>query len=148
MDVKVVFTAEGRIGGLLFVPTRKAEPSYEAPAYVNRKAFRDIDVIVGKAPWPLPGTLSLPTGTHAWPVVILVHGSGPEDRDETIGPNRPFRDLAWGLASRGIAVLRYDKRTKVHPYRVSETCRKFPVKDETLDDVRAGGPFIARTPGH
>jgi dipeptidyl aminopeptidase/acylaminoacyl peptidase len=42
-----------------------------------------------------------------------VHGSGPNDRDETVGGARPFRDLAEGLASRGIAVLRYDKRTFV-----------------------------------
>jgi alpha/beta superfamily hydrolase len=42
---------------------------------------------------------------------VLVHGSGPNDRDGTIGPNKPLQDLAWGLASRGVAVLRYDKRT-------------------------------------
>jgi pimeloyl-ACP methyl ester carboxylesterase len=41
----------------------------------------------------------------------LVHGNGPQDRDQTVGPNKPFKDIAWGLASRGIAVLRYDKRT-------------------------------------
>ena len=45
---------------------------------------------------------------------MLVHGSGPNDRDETILQNKPFKDIAWGLASRGIAVLRYDKRTKVY----------------------------------
>jgi hypothetical protein len=40
-----------------------------------------------------------------------VHGSGPNDRDSTVGANKIFRDLAEGLASAGIAVLRYDKRT-------------------------------------
>ena len=44
-----------------------------------------------------------------------MHGSGPEDRDETVGGTKPFKDLAQGLASRGIAVLRYVKRTKQYP---------------------------------
>jgi hypothetical protein len=42
-------------------------------------------------------------------------GSGPLDRDETIGRNKPFKDIAWGLASRGVAVLRFDKVTYAHP---------------------------------
>lgn len=63
----------------------------------------------------LPGTLCLPAGVAGRvPCVVLVHGSGPSDRDETIGPNRPFRDLAHALAARGIATLRYDKRTFVY----------------------------------
>jgi uncharacterized protein len=49
------------------------------------------------------------------PIVVLVHGSGPHDADETIGPNKPFRDLAEGLAADGIATLRYDKRTHFAP---------------------------------
>jgi len=53
----------------------------------------------------------MPKGDGSVPGVVLVHGSGPSDMDESIGPNKPFRDLAWGLASRGVAVLRYDKRT-------------------------------------
>lgn len=63
----------------------------------------------------LPGTLSLPGGPGPFPVVVLVHGSGPNDRDQTLGPNRPFRDLAHGLAGHGVAVLRYDKRTRARP---------------------------------
>jgi len=49
-----------------------------------------------------------------------------------MGPNKPFRDLAWGLASQGIAVLRYDKRTKVYPQSFGGT---FTVKEETVDDA-------------
>lgn len=43
-----------------------------------------------------------------------MHGSGPSDRDETVGSNKPFREFAHGLAAHGIAVLRYDKRTHVY----------------------------------
>jgi dienelactone hydrolase len=71
-------------------------------------------VQVGADPWVLPGTLSIPAGAGRFPAVVMVHGSGPHDRDETVGGTKVFRDLAWGLASRGIAVLRYEKRTKTH----------------------------------
>lgn len=59
----------------------------------------------------LKGTLTVPHGPGPFPGVVLVHGSGPNDRDATIAANKPFRDLAEGLGSRGVAVLRYDKRT-------------------------------------
>jgi dienelactone hydrolase len=67
----------------------------------------------------------------------LVHGSGPQDRDETVGRNKPFRDLAWGLASQGIAVLRYDKRTLTHAARFATPKEPLTVKEEVIDDVLA-----------
>ena len=63
----------------------------------------------------LPGTLAMPKGTGPFPAVVLVHGSGPQDRDETVGPNKPFLDIARALAAQGIAVLRYEKRTQARP---------------------------------
>jgi alpha-beta hydrolase superfamily lysophospholipase len=63
-----------------------------------------------------------------------VHGSGPNDRDETVGANKPFKDLATGLASRGIAVLRYDKRTRVHGGKVAGLTG-FTVHQEAIEDV-------------
>ncbi|MGW4591215.1 hypothetical protein ACWEKJ_28175 [Amycolatopsis thermoflava] len=57
----------------------------------SRTAARAYEVAVA-------GTLTLPVG------------AGPQDRDETTGPNKPLKDLAWGLASRGLAVVRFDKR--------------------------------------
>jgi dienelactone hydrolase len=69
--------------------------------------------------------------------VVLVHGSGPQDRDESIGPNKPFRDLAWGLSSRGIAVLRYEKRTRAHPADMQKIVDHLTVKEETIDDALA-----------
>jgi uncharacterized protein len=63
---------------------------------------------------PVPGTLTVPRGPGPFPAVLLLAGSGPQDRDESIGANKPFRDLAWGLATRGIAVLRCEKVTYTH----------------------------------
>jgi dienelactone hydrolase len=73
------------------------------------------------------------------PLAILLQGSGPHDRDETIGPNAPFRDLAHGLASRGVAVLRYDKRTHAHKMRYADPKIRdaVAVQDEVVDDALA-----------
>jgi dienelactone hydrolase len=84
-------------------------------------------------PVPLPGTLTIPAGVGPFPGVVLVHGSGAGDRDETIGGNKPFRDIAWGLAARGIVVLRYDKRAHVKPAWFMK--EGFTVNDETIDDA-------------
>lgn len=144
LDVKVVFNAAKQITGLWFVPTKPAA-EYEPPTYVDLEAFREKEVQLGKPPWILPGTLSLPEGESPFPAVVLVHGSGPNDRDETIGPNKPFRDLAWGLASHGIAVLRYEKRTKVHAARLAALAPTFTVKEEVIDDVIAATSLLRRT---
>jgi len=110
--LRVVLTEDLLISGFFIRPPEP--PAYEAPEYVDSSSFSEVDVTVGQDPWALPGTLSVPSGRGPFPAVVLVHGSGPNDRDETVGGNRPFRDLALGLASRGIAVLRYEKRTRVY----------------------------------
>src|SRR5262249_7812891 len=69
------------------------------------------------------------------PAAILVHGSGPNDRDEHVGANRPFRDLAWGLATKGVAVLRYDKRTRVYGKDFTTNAALFTVREEAIDDA-------------
>lgn len=84
-------------------------------------------------PVPLPGTLTLPVGKGPFPGLIIVHGSGAGDRDLTVGADKPYRDIAWGLASQGIAVLRYDKRSNVNPAWFAN--KAFTVWDETVQDA-------------
>jgi dienelactone hydrolase len=103
-------------------------------------------VIVGTGEWALEGTLSLPPGKSPFPAAILVHGSGPGDRDETIGLNKPFRDIAWGLAARGIAVLRFDKRTRVYGARMEKRNIAPTIKSETLDDALLAAERLRQQP--
>jgi len=133
IDVQVVFNDQEQISGLTFIPT---QTEYHPPAYVKEDSFQEVEVTVGEGLWALPGTLTLPDGPSPFPGVVLVHGSGPNDRDETIGPNKTFRDLAWGLTSNGVAVLRYDKRTFTHAKQFTpEVVDKLTVKEEVLDDA-------------
>lgn len=107
LDAKVVFDANKRISGLFFVPSQLEANSFAPPPYARTSAFQEKDSTVGSGEWSLPGTLTLPVGVkRPLAAVVLVHGSGPNDRDETILANKPFRDLAWGLATKGIAVPR------------------------------------------
>jgi len=128
----------GEIVGLFFAG------GYRDPEYSTQASYEERAVTIGAAPWQLPGTLTLPRGREPLGAVVLVHGSGPNDRDETVGAAKPFRDLALGLASRGFAVLRYDKRTKVHGGQM----KQWPTLDEeTVDDAVAAVALLKGTDG-
>ena len=77
----------------------------------------------------LPAAIMMPADARDVPIVVMVHGSGALDRDETIYTNKPFRDIASGLARKGIATLRYDKRTYVYRQPVAS------MDDETILDA-------------
>ena len=135
LDLQITFDNTGQICGFHADPSN-SPVEYSPPTYSNNESFMDKEVIIGTGQWSLPGMLSIPFGKGPFPVVVLVHGSGPNDRDETVGPNKPFRDLAWGLASKGIAVFRYDKRTKIYALKMA-WMKKITVKEETIDDAVA-----------
>ncbi|MBT8327986.1 MAG: DUF3887 domain-containing protein [Bacteroidia bacterium] len=105
---------------------------YEAPPYAK-------DLVTGKKrinflshSYNISGELMLPITCNNCPVVILVHGSGPNDKDETIGPNKVFKDLALGLAANGIATFRYNKRSNLYPETIKG---QFDIYDETINDA-------------
>ena len=131
--VNTVLTSDREVSGLWMAVSENEASVSAPPPYTRTKLFSEQQVVVGDGMLALPGTLSVPTGPGPWPAVVLVHGSGPNDRDETVGPNKPFRDLAWGLASKGVAVLRYEKRTRARPEQCASP--KFTVNEETVDDA-------------
>jgi len=136
VNVQVTLNKAGEIAGLFFRPRPAPAADWKPPAYAQPEAFRGEEVTVGSGEWALPGTLALPNVKGPVPGIVLVHGSGPNDRDETVGANKPFRDLAEGLASRGIAMLRYEKRTRQHAARMA-LVKDLTVHPETIEDTLA-----------
>lgn len=122
----------GKAEGFFIKPLVKPTSIGPAP-YVQADAFTASDVVVGADPFELPGTLTIPKGKGPFPAVVLVHGSGPNDRDETIGGSKLFKDIAEGLSSRGIVVLRYDKRTLTHG--LAFVGKPVTLDEEVIDDA-------------
>jgi uncharacterized protein len=117
--------------------SRPQTPKPPYPYLVEDVAFDDA---AGHA--RLAGTLTLPTGKGPFPAVVLISGSGPNDRDETIFGHKPFAVLADALTRRGVAVLRYDKRgvgASTGDY-ASATSADF------ADDAQAAVTFLAHRP--
>lgn len=142
LNVRVVLDREKKVSGLWFLPASLV--TYNPPDYVDIESFLENEILFGLPGWELPGVISIPKGESKVPAVVLVHGSGPNDRNESIGPNQPFKDLAWGLASCGIAVLRYDKRTKIHGTRM--TAKKTTVENEVILDALAAIKLLRKRP--
>lgn len=109
-------------------------PSYREPSYAAPDATLEREVVVGTA-WPLPGTWTCPSGSGRHPAVVLVGGSGEVNRDSANRVNKPFRDIALGLATRGICVLRYDKRKAAYPERIMAGLETLTIRDDTIDDA-------------
>jgi dienelactone hydrolase len=147
VDAKVVFNSSGKVAGLFFLPATPPAEWFRPPPYAHTNLFRELAIHVGSGQWVLPGTLTVPVGAGPWPAVVLVHGSGALDRDETVGANKPFRDLAWGLASKGVAVLRYEKRTKEYAVAMAKMASKITLKDETIDDAISAVELLRKTEG-
>ncbi|GAA4395441.1 alpha/beta hydrolase [Tsukamurella soli] len=122
-DLRVTLGPGGLLRGLRYRPHDRWAP----PRYADPDRFIEYDVTVGPGELAVPGTLTVPVGDGPFPGVVLLAGSGPIDRDETLTPdNKPLKDIAWGLATRGVAALRFDKITRVNP-------RALPA-DVTVDD--------------
>ncbi|MFI7665229.1 serine aminopeptidase domain-containing protein [Nocardia sp. NPDC049526] len=115
-----------RLTGLQLRPP--AAP-WQPPDYADPESFDEEQVSIGQAPFVVRGTISLPRRPRSCPAVVLLAGGGPFDRDMTTGSNRPLADIAWGLASHGIAVLRFDKVTHTHAGAVAGL-ESFTVTDE------------------
>ncbi|MBD8899150.1 alpha/beta fold hydrolase [Rhodanobacter sp. DHG33] len=131
--------AQDKISSYRFVPV-EALASTAVQAHVEDGGVRVSPLDVPTPVGPLHGALTLPAGAGPFPAIVLVAGSGAHDMDETIGPNKPFRDIAEGLARAGVATLRYDKRTFDHPGRSAD----FAIDAEVTDDAVAAARLLAQ----
>jgi uncharacterized protein len=131
LSFRIVLDQAHLISGLQIVP-------YAAPA-----SEEDLgeEISFGLAEMPLSGTLILPDSENPPAIVVLVHGSGPNDRNEKIGPNHPFKDIALGLNELGIGSLRYDKRTYLYGSEIAANPLA-GLYEETVEDAVLAVTYI------
>lgn len=127
LDARIAFGDDGLMTGFRLVPAQSPTVAPAAPSDAER------ELRIGAGEHSLPARLRIPQGDGPFPVVLLVHGSGPHDMDQSIGPHRIFHWLAEALAERGVASLRYEKRTRAYPEAFADGL--YTVDDETVDDA-------------
>ncbi len=126
-----VFNKSNKLVGFFVLP-KDNKSSYKLPVYDNPSSYVEKLITIKSGNRELPAMLTLPKDSMNCPVVVLVHGSGPADMDETIGAHKPFKDIAIGLAAKGIASIRYVKRTTLFP---GDFTGAFTTKLEVEDDA-------------
>lgn len=140
LDFVIACDAHDKITTLRLVPSTATQSAQHnktvmpVKAHVEANGTRVRPLAVTTPFGPLQGALTLPAGNGPFPAVVLLAGSGPNGRDETIGPNKPLKDIADGLAAAGIASLRYDKRTLTYGTQMA-TRGNMSVDDEVTDDA-------------
>lgn len=110
----LAYDEAGQIASMYIAPVTQA-PEAQTRALPEGVTAQAVTLFAGTER-ELSGELLLPANAGAETAyVVLAHGSGPSDMDETIGGNKPFRDLAYDLAALGVGSLRFDKVTHAHP---------------------------------
>jgi esterase/lipase len=145
MDLQFSYNEHKKIVGMFFVPP-KNKAAYVYPEYSQSHKFYETKIVVKTGTYTLPGVLFVPNNIKNPPVVILLAGSGPNDKDETIGANKVLKDLAGGLASNGIATYRYDKRTFVYGREISQNMNDFDLNKEVIEDAISAVNMLKKNP--
>lgn len=145
MDLQLAYNTQKKIVGIFFTPP-KNKTAYVYPEYAQQNKYYESKTIVQTGKYSLPGIICIPNHTKNPPVVILLAGSGPNDKDETIGGNKLLKDLAVGLASNGIATLRYDKRTLVYGKEIANNINDFNLNNEVIEDALSAIKLIKSNP--
>lgn len=138
-----VFNQSEKLLGFFITPIN-TEAEYVRPAYADTTLFSEKEISIKFEGGQMAGIFTSPKNSTSFPVVVMIHGSGPSDMDETVGPNKPFKDLAAGLAAKGIGSIRYVKRSMVFP-RAFNTA--FTVKEEVIDDALSAVKLAGTLPG-
>ncbi|MFO7564493.1 MAG: alpha/beta fold hydrolase [Enhygromyxa sp.] len=145
MDVRLVFDLADRLAGLQVVPSQSLTAYGERPQTPTPPfPYAEQEVVYPNegAGIEIGGTLTLPAGPGPHPAVLLITGSGSQDRDETLFGHKPFAVIADRLTREGVAVLRVDDRGvgKTTGDPASSTI------EDHASDVEAGLAFLAARP--
>ncbi|KAL3483853.1 Alpha/Beta hydrolase protein [Aspergillus germanicus] len=138
--LRLQMASGGSLLGLRFLPLHELglAEGWQSPSYANSEVVES-EITLGRGHFQVGGTLCLPpaqanSARSRSPCLIFVAGSGPIDRDSTVLRNKPFKDLAWGLACRGIASIRFDKVTHTHP-KTFRAQKNVTLTDEYVEHV-------------
>ncbi len=145
IHVELNLLSDGRIAGYRVneaMGELDRATGFPPPPYAELDNFEDFEVVVGQAPWELPGIITIPVGSGPFPAVVL---AGGKDLDGTGVMTKLSRDEAWGLATRGVASLRFDRRTHAHALETARQ-QEFTIDDELVDDTLAAVEVLRRTP--
>jgi len=126
---------------LFAVPALAQQDARDMPAGVTER-----ELTLGKGQWAIPAIVTLPLSRKTVPAVVLLHGFGPGSVDADVGPNKIFRETAWNLARRGVASMRFEKRTSAHARLFRERGAHATVAEEWLDDALAAVATLRRQP--
>lgn len=121
LDIQITFGSGDKMIGFFLVPHK----AFDKPDDKTVLKIKSDEI-------ELNGTLLIPEQDNKKRLVIFVHGSGANDRDETLGENKPFKDIADELFKNGIVTYRYDKRNYSHPETFND---KSTVEQETINDA-------------
>lgn len=151
----LAFNDDGRVMAFVLQPPEgeptKSEPmwvvpdfsaielkKFPIPDYVDTAYISEVEFTMQGDP-PLPAVMTVAKTNEPNPVVLLFEGFGPTDRDLTIGGVKPFRDLAWGLATQGVASIRFDCRAYTQSV---EKIAGYDLNNLILDDIAAMLAYI------
>lgn len=123
IDIQLTFNDKNKIIGFFFIPHRE---------FTDNKNASENSLQIKSENINLKGTFLNPQENSKKKIVVFLHGSGPNDRDETIGQNKPFKDIAEFLFSKGVASYRFDKRTYSNPETFDDSAT---VEQETINDA-------------
>ncbi|MEE1884131.1 alpha/beta fold hydrolase [Pedobacter flavus] len=128
-NILMVYNKSQKLVGIFLAPKTETI-EYKLPTYADTTKFSEKEVFIETKQYKLVGKFTYPKNAQNFPVVVLVHGSGPSDMDQTVGPNKSFKDISAGLATQGVATIRYVKRSMIYDLNGAIT-----VKEETIEDA-------------
>jgi hypothetical protein len=145
LDIKFSFDERHRVIGFGY---NQAKAKYSLPSYASPSDADEKELTLQSGEYALPAILSLPKTSDAlfgkrFPVALLLHGRGAQDKDRSDGAYKLNKDMALGLARRGVATYRYDKRMRLYQVK-DEDVSRYTVNEETVIDAAAAVAELRR----
>lgn len=142
LNARLVFNDSSKIAGFFFIPTFP-RANTEGVVYISADRFTEYEFTFGSKNWEVQGSVDVPKYKKSLYCVVMLSGSGPNNRNSEIGPNAPFMDIAQGLATNGIMSFRFDKRTKTYNKKmIADTTLNITLNEEYYEDADNAIDFV------